>query len=251
MRARNLQIKTSARGNLLGHYGASIAALIFMVLVSVILDIPFTNMVTQGYQFGAIFRIVVGVIGLVVVMLLTFIFFIGNLWIHLRLSRGQGARFMDIMYPFQIQPVRFCGYYLMYMALAVACILPGFICIMASVDYSSELRTVDFTRIPLLVIGIAVLIVGVVILVRFMGAWFMASYLMLDDPDLRLMDSVRESMHLMRGNRKKWILLLLSFIGWLLFSILSFGIALIWIAPYALQSMSCFYLELLSGEEGH
>ncbi len=248
MHRTNLQLKTSARGNLLGHYGAVIAALIVMVLISVILDLPFTNMVTQGYRFGAPFRIVIGVIGIVIVMLLTFVFFVGNLWMHLRLSRGQGTRFSDIMYPFRIQPVRFFGFSLLYLLLALPCILPGFICIMQGVDYSSELG-VDIKNFPLVAVGAAALIVGVVIYVRIMGSWFMASYIMLDDPDIRMMESIRLSMRMMKGNRKKWLFLLLSFIGWLLFSILSFGIALIWIAPYMFQSLSCFYLELIAEEE--
>ncbi len=241
----NSKLKSAARENLLGHYGAVIAALIVNVLVSVILSIPFGNMVSQGYYFGAVSRMAVGIIGIVIVMLFSLLFFIGTVWIHLRIARKQEAHFSDILYPFRKQPARYFGYGLLFLGLAVPCILPGFIFIMVSADYSSELRTVDIRSYPLLIIGIAILIVGIYIYIRIFGSWFMAGYLMVDDTDLRLMDAIRESRQMMKGKRKKWILLILSFVGWFVFSLLSFGIALIWVVPYLTQSMTCFYLDML------
>ncbi len=245
MRRNNTKFKSSARENLLGHYGAVIAALIVTVLISLLLSIPFTNMASQGYQFGSVYRMVVGIMGIVIVMLLSFLFFIGTLWIHLNLARKQEAHFSDILYPFTNQPARYFGYGLMFLGMAVVCILPGFICIMLSADYSSELRTVDIKNIPLLIIGIALFIIGLYICIRIMGSWFMAAYLMVDDTDLRLMDAIRESRQMMKGKRKTWILLILSFAGWIALSLLSFGIALIWVVPYLTQSLTCFYLDLL------
>ncbi len=42
----------------------------------------------------------------------------------------------------------------------------------------------------------------------------------------------------------KLFLLMLSFIGWFLLSILTFCIGLLWVGPYMYQSMAAFYEDL-------
>ncbi len=245
----NTQLKASARKNLLGHYGAVIGALLVMVLFALLVNIPFSNMLSLGFYFGAIMRIVVGILGMVIVMLISFLLFIGNEWIHLRLSRGEPARFTDMFYPFTSRPERFFAYELLLLLLALPCLLPGAICILLSPAFAVVMGTADSAPVTLMLIGIVLLIVGAVFYVRVFGSWFMAPFLMLDKEDLRAKDSIRASRKLMKGKRGKWFLMMLSFIGWLLLSLLSFGIALIWIAPYFIQSLTCFYVNLLPPDE--
>jgi len=72
----------------------------------------------------------------------------------------------------------------------------------------------------------------------------MAFYLLIDDPDMEIMEAISKSKEMMKGYKTKLFLLDLSFIGWVLLSVLSFGIGFLWLTPYMITSQSIFYVKL-------
>ena len=58
---------------------------------------------------------------------------------------------------------------------------------------------------------------------------------------------VEESEKLMTGNRGKYFVLQLSFIGWAILACLTFGIGFLWLTSYITISTICFY-EALAGK---
>lgn len=62
-----------------------------------------------------------------------------------------------------------------------------------------------------------------------------------EDENLSNKDVVEKSRELMDGKRGKLFILELSFIGWYILSVLSFGIGLLWIAPYLQFAVIAFY----------
>ena len=52
----------------------------------------------------------------------------------------------------------------------------------------------------------------------------------------------------MKGNRGNCFLLELSFIGWALLGVLTFGIGYLWLMPYMQIAMVCFYDRLAKPE---
>ena len=80
-------------------------------------------------------------------------------------------------------------------------------------------------------------------------SYAMVPYLMAEFPDLGVLNSMRESKRLMRGNRWRLFCLEFSFIGWNLLSVLTLGILSLWIAPYLNASMAAFYMEV-TGRSG-
>ncbi len=242
-------LKTYARENPLGHYGLAVGALIFLVLVVVLLNMPFNSMVRQGAYFGATGRVVIGVIGIVVVMILFILFYVGFMWIHLQLARGRKANFGDILHVFANHPGRYIGFQVLATLVIFACFLPGMACLYFSctIDYDARMLLVDM---PLLFgIGVAALVAGFFVFVIIRMAWAMTNYLLLDHEELHVGEAMHKSRIMMKHNKWRLWRLIRSFIGWLLFSVLTFFIALLWIYPYLMQSHACFYLELLSPEE--
>lgn len=69
----------------------------------------------------------------------------------------------------------------------------------------------------------------------------MVFYIMKDNPDMGVMEIIAESKRMMTGNKMKFFLLQLSFIGWVLVSILTFGLGFIVLLPYAFSSFVGFY----------
>ena len=76
----------------------------------------------------------------------------------------------------------------------------------------------------------------------------MAVYLMIDHPEMGLVECLRESGRMMRGHKMELFMLDLSFIGWALLSgIPGIGTVLqLWTVPY-MQMSYCLYYEYLRG----
>lgn len=72
-------------------------------------------------------------------------------------------------------------------------------------------------------------------------------YILADTSDMTGKQIVEESESLMRGNRWSFFWLGLTFIGWLILSVFTLYIGLLWLIPYMMISMICFY-ENLSGK---
>jgi uncharacterized membrane protein len=80
-------------------------------------------------------------------------------------------------------------------------------------------------------------------------SYAMVPYLMAEFPDLRLMDAIRESKRLMRGNKWRLFCLGFSFIGWELLGALTMGIGYFWINPYRQMAETAFYMHV-TGRDG-
>ena len=75
----------------------------------------------------------------------------------------------------------------------------------------------------------------------------MTPYILLDKPELSATDAITESRNMMNGHKMELFLLDLSFIGWILLSILTCGILFIYVVPYMQAARAEFY-RTLKGE---
>ena len=77
-------------------------------------------------------------------------------------------------------------------------------------------------------------------------AYRQAPYIMLDNPDITPFEALRASKQLMRGHKLECFILELSFLGWALLSLFTFGLLNIWINPYQMLTYANYY-NALSG----
>ncbi|MDF2472433.1 MAG: hypothetical protein K0R21_215 [Anaerocolumna sp.] len=75
-------------------------------------------------------------------------------------------------------------------------------------------------------------------------SYSMAFYIMEEDPSIGILDAISQSKELMRGNKYRLFCLSFSFIGWILLSVITFGIGMLWLVPYMNASFAAFYLEI-------
>lgn len=238
------ELKISARGSLLGHYKIVITTLIFSVIIVSLINMPFNQMTRQGIAYQVPPRIVLGAAGSLLVSLLSSLLNIGIAQIHLKIARRQETGFPDIFYAFQNRPDRFLGYNALILTVSVVCVLPGIILAMISV----LLPPAGGSMILILFLaGAALCIAGCIIMFILLLGWALTPYLLLDQPDLRVMEALKQSRRLMHGGKARLLGLILSFLGWILFSVLSFGLGLLWITPYMTQTCTWFYLDRLPG----
>ena len=75
-------------------------------------------------------------------------------------------------------------------------------------------------------------------------SYAMTPYILLDRPELSATDAIKESEKMMNGHKMELFILDLSFIGWILLSMLTCGILVLYVEPYMMATKSAFYLEL-------
>lgn len=78
----------------------------------------------------------------------------------------------------------------------------------------------------------------------FLNRYALTYYILSDNSSLEVMDSINKSVELMKGNKIRLFLLYLSFIGWYVLGMVSFGIGFIWILPYVEATIAEFYNSL-------
>lgn len=69
----------------------------------------------------------------------------------------------------------------------------------------------------------------------------MTSYIMAENPHMTATEVLRESARMMKGNKWRLFCLQLSFFGYRLLSLVTFGLAELWVAPYVGQAKAHFY----------
>ena len=75
-------------------------------------------------------------------------------------------------------------------------------------------------------------------------AYSQAMYILAENPHLSAREVLRRSEEMMDGHKMDLFLLGLSFIGWVLLTVVTFGIASIWAIPYAEAAYTNFYKKL-------
>jgi uncharacterized membrane protein len=76
----------------------------------------------------------------------------------------------------------------------------------------------------------------------------MVPYLLHDYPELTPREAMKISREMMRGQNWNLFVLDLTFIGWILLSILTLGLGILFVQPYMLTARAAFY-EDLKGEK--
>ncbi len=73
---------------------------------------------------------------------------------------------------------------------------------------------------------------------------FLTPYLLKDYPKYSVLEVLRLSRKMMQGHKMQLFKLQLSFFGWVLLNILTFGIGSLWLLPYMMTTMAAFYQDV-------
>lgn len=72
----------------------------------------------------------------------------------------------------------------------------------------------------------------------------MAYYILRDNPELTPLEAITRSKEMMYGHKTRLFLLWLSFIGWFLVAIITFGLGFLYLIPYYNATKANFYEDL-------
>jgi len=90
-------------------------------------------------------------------------------------------------------------------------------------------------------LGLICLAAGAVILIVKAISYSQAFFVLADNPNMTAKEALNESSDIMDGRFWSFLLLILSFIGWILLGLVTLGIAFIWVGPYMYATLANYY----------
>lgn len=261
MKTTSAELKMRAKHTLSGQYGLCIGAqLIQYILVGAawaafigffvwkIVDnmTRYTYRGIDGFPGGlevgasTVTTVLGGIILMVVVevvlLLLISVLSMGLKKMYLNLSLGEPAGVGDIFYAFSHKMHRFIGLYLINMLVGFILNIPSMILSLVSM----------VTGNAMFIMGLMQLfnILQIVGSIMFSLYFAQAGLIMLEDPDMKVIASMKESARLMKGNKGDLFYMYMSFFGMICLGMLSWGIGFLWIYPYIECTNAHFYLQL-------
>lgn len=107
-------------------------------------------------------------------------------------------------------------------------------------DFSRIFTTMFLTQIYTLLWMLLLIIPGII----KQYSYAMTPYILLDNPEMKNNAAIELSMKMMDGHKIDLFILQLTFIGWLLLSILTLGIGTLWVIPYMQSAQANFYVHV-------
>ena len=224
-------IKATARERLLGQYGTLIGATILYKVIELFVN----NFISLAVMPESIITLIIFFVLAFLVSLLLSIFESGFAYLYMNVIYAQPVSVNDIFHGFRHHPDK-----------ALLIKLPFAICSIAVSGLLMGIRYLELhkmTQSPLF-IGIVAAFTVVVLIYFFMYLNFSQAYYILQDfPDKSPIDILKMSAMIMKGNKFKFFLLILSFIPLYLFGIIALFVPLLWISVYMSASFAAFYQD--------
>lgn len=236
MKHSSAQLKKMARTALSGKWKTAALFTLLNTILTMLLSLcslPFENSTTA-------LSIAISWVISVIVSLISGLFSAGAAYFYLNISRGYEYKYTDLFYAFKADPDRF-------LIITMISSLPTMLCSLLSqllpvpgVNASYEASAAYFA------VSMILLYIGIIISWILSLFFALSHYLLLDYPEMGAIDSLRLSANLMKGNKGRYVYISLSFIGWILLSLFTLGIALFWIEPYMNMTITYFYADILN-----
>ena len=232
MKRSSSELKSIAKGKLLGNYSVPMGAVIIFFVITFIITFFSTFTLLRTFTTSGL---IVSYLCEFIVSILLGVLSAGMSSLFLNLCRNKEYKIGDILYGFRNYPDHVIAILILLFLMVLACFLP--VILLAVLSKALDLLVLDLLLILFEVIG-------VVASIFLMLSYSQAVYLYIDDPHMKVMDALRESKEMMRANKGRLFYLIISFIGLLLLSVLSCYIGLLWIAPYMNTTLTLFYMDL-------
>lgn len=234
MKRSSRELKALARDTLANRYGSFIGTLIVYFLI-----VLGSNMLlTFAFPFrGTVISSIIAWLASFIITLIISVFSVGLIRFSLNMCRGEQYRLSDLFFGFRTHPDKIIIAQLILTLISEICSIPVTIMDFMS---SSNTLTLDELSFRSLVILACSFLNFVVTLGLHLTMYLLCDY---DNPSA--VQALRESWHLMRGNKGRLFYLSLSFFGIFLLGFLSCGIGFLWALPYWEITFSYFYLDII------
>ncbi len=233
MRRSSKELKRIARENLTGHYNIPMGAFIVSSMITLAIELPFSMLQSE---YATTLQVITTYVAEVLISLIGVVLNAGLIKIHLNMARKKEYTTSQLFDCFKRHPDRYliAGFLLMLVTFLAALPFTG-----AMYLYQNDSSTEHI--LIAIAVGIVCLIIDAYIQLRLQLIY----YVILEHEELGIKDSFATASHLMKGNVGRLFYIMLSFIGLGFLSVLSFGIGMLWVAPYRMQTVTNFYLDVI------
>lgn len=230
MKRSSANLKTLARESLSGKYGLPILANLIIGVLTMFVSM----LVTVFLDTSSTTSIITNQILLYMLSLLIALCNAGYAKMLLHMNRRQPYTIGNLFYVFSHNPDRFLVVNLLFLLVRI---LPGLPLDILSYTTSDATASMVFSLLVILVQGLIGLVLSL-----FFG---LANYLLLDNPEMGAIASLKESLRLMKGNKGRYLYIQLSFLPLTLASVFTCYIGLLWLIPYMQTTMAYFYMDVI------
>ena len=234
-------IRKSAREALAGKWGKAV-----LIILAYFLFIFALGFVAGLVEKIAFLSLIVEIATIVISIPVSF----GLIASFIKLKRGEDVKAFDfITYGFNnfARSWKVAGNMLLKMWLPILLYVIATIVFAFAISFGLVASAVSSSGLFVVIasiIGIALFIAAFVYLFITALSYSLTYFIAYDNETMSGKESVEESKKMMKGNRGKYVLLQLSFIGWMILSIFTLYIGLLWLVPYMQVAMVCFYEAL-------
>lgn len=227
------ELKRIARENLTHHYGIPMGALLVAGIIPLAIELPFS--MVQG-EHPTLAQNIIFYIAEFLIALISYTLSAGVLYLHLNIARHKQYSLGMVFFPFRNRPDRFILAGLIELLIMLTGLIPVF----------AGIAIINYMDSPTgwLLFGILALVSFIIEILLALNLVLMV-FFVIDHPDMRLWDCLRNSIHTMKGHKGKLLYIYLSFIGLQIMNLFSFGIGTLWISPYQTQTVVNFYLTAI------
>jgi len=230
MKHSRAQLKQMARAILSDKWGKVVRLTIYTFALTMLLSMCTNPFVSNTTTTGTIIYCVVSLI----ITLISGLFSAGTSYFYLNMCRGKEYHYRDLFAPFKMNPDRFLIVAFITSITTFITTLPSIFWMPGESDYYAYI----FVSLACMVVGVVITF----ILSLFFG---LANYLLLDFPEMSTRSALMMSVSLMKGNKRRFFCLQLSFLGWSFLGALTLGIGFLWIEPYKNMTYTYFYTDVL------
>ncbi len=235
------QWKFYARQVLSGSFGKPVLGIVISFVLNLVCS-QITAILFPGYTTLAI---ILSQVFAFVLSLLLWVISAGYSYMLMNLSRGKGYSLKDMMYFLKNQPDRVLSAAFVLALINVVCSIPAnYYGLTAEMGTTLEEMTLWMSRYLMLTV------LSFVLSMLLSLPFAMTPYLLADDMELGGFEALKVSFRMMKGHIGKYLLLQLSFLPWMLLSMFTMYIAMLWVLPYMEMSCVMFYRDLRGEFDG-
>lgn len=227
-------LKAAAREHMFGRYGSAVGACLLVTFLTSFATISVTSVVgNTNNLLGTLLHYAL----LFAVSVFTGLLSSGTAYFYLKIVTGHIAVVNDVFYGFRMYSDKALAIQAWVTLISFIGSLPEYVVLYRMPPRADTSALTQY--------GLCMLLSGIVTLALNL-LYAPAFFLLHDFPQYTARELLSMSRKLMAGNKIRLFYIFLSFIPLLLLSVLSCGIALLWISPYMNATMAEFYMDIIT-----
>lgn len=226
------ELKRIARGNLQGNFAELIRAFVFCNLIVSLVETPFSSMMTETLLST---QNMIYLAAMALITIASVVLTVGQYCLHLSVARDGKVQLSHFIYPIKYDANR------LIIAEAILFVI-RLIGLAPAIGAFVIINFYNDTAMYLVALGLCILACILTILIEV--TFGLTYFALIDSEELSVIEALKTALKLIKTHKGRYFYMQLSFIGMYLLVLLTFGIGLLWVQPYIMQTTTVFYLDV-------